>query len=388
MSERDAGASNTVLLRQERPAYRAEHVGSFLRPPELLQAVAARDPNLRRLEDKAILDVLELQREVGVDVYSDGEYRRTWFADAWSALEGLVDAPAASFLRRGWRGESSDLAAEELGRVVNRGAVGAPVRLARRLARDECAFLRERAPGPFKITLPSAATGGLYWFRPGLTDAVYPTRRDLVDALAGLLAREVGLLVQEGAPYVQLDSLSYVIDLADPDNRALLEADGLDPEEVLDEVIAGDNAPLAPAVAADGVTVALHMCRGNNRSAWTAEGSYEPVAERAFGELEVDRFLLEYDTERAGGFEPLRFVPRGKKVVLGLISTKTPELESQDELLRRIEEATRYVPVENLALSPQCGFASTARGNLLTPDDQRRKLELLVDTARKVWPHG
>jgi methionine synthase II (cobalamin-independent) len=388
MSERGAPASNTVLQGQERPSYRADHVGSFLRPAALLEAAAARDANLRRLEDDAILDVLRLQQEVGVDVYSDGEYRRAWFAGAWSALEGLVDAPPQSFLRRGWRGESSELAAEELGKVANRGAVGSPVRLARRLAGDECSFLHEHAPGPFKITLPSAATGGLYWFRPGVTDAVYPTRRDLVDALTGLMAHEVEQLVAEGAPYIQLDSLSYVIDLADSENRARLEADGIDPDEVLDEVIGGDNASLAPAFAADGVSVALHMCRGNNRSAWTAEGSYEPIAERAFGELQVDRFLLEYDTERAGGFEPLRFVPRGKTVVLGLISTKTPELEPQGELLRRIEEASRYVPIESLALSPQCGFASTARGNLLSWDDQRRKLELLVDTASRVWPGG
>src|SRR5262249_32901443 len=148
-------------------------------------------------------------------------------------------------------------------------------------------------------------------------------------------------------------------------NRERLVAEGIDPDAILDEVIAGDNASLAPAVAAPGGTTALHMCRGNNRSAWTAEGGYEGIAERAFAELNVDRLLLEYGSERAGGLEPLRFAPPDKTVVLGLISTKQPELESQDELLRRIEEASRYVPVERLALSPQCGFASTAKGNLL-----------------------
>jgi 5-methyltetrahydropteroyltriglutamate--homocysteine methyltransferase len=386
MSERAATASNTVSRGVEQRAYRADHVGSFLRPPELLAAAEAHDPRLRALEDEAILRVLELQRDVGVDVYSDGEYRRTWFAGAWGeAVEGLVPAPPREFLLRGWRGESSELAAESLRAVATTGAVGEQVRQVRRFAGKECAFLRERAPGPFKITLTSAGTNALYWYRPGLTDAIYPSRRDLADELAGILRREVELLVEEGASYVQLDSLTYVVDLADPDNRARLAADGVDPDEVLGELIDADNASIAPAAAA-GVTVGLHMCRGNNRSAWTAEGSYEPIAERAFSDLQVDRFLLEYDTDRAGGFDPLRFVPPGKTVVLGLISTKEPELESQDDLLRRIEEASQFVPVERLALSPQCGFASTARGNLLSWDDQRRKLELLVDTARKVWP--
>jgi 5-methyltetrahydropteroyltriglutamate--homocysteine methyltransferase len=279
--------------------------------------------------------------------------------------------------------------------------VGERVRLARRLAGEECAFLSARSPGPFKITLTSAAAQLGFWYRPGITDHVYPTREELRDDLVAILGGEIETLVDEGASYIQLDSLGYVIALSDPERQArstkrllrharsrlgmTAEADvGFD--QRLDEMIETDNASLAPANAADGVTVALHMCRGNNRSAWVAEGGYEPIAERAFAELEVDRFLLEYDTERAGGFEPLRFVPAGKTVVLGLISTKEPALESQDELLRRIDEAARYLPVEQLALSPQCGFASTAKGNLLSWDDQRRKLELLVDTARKVWP--
>jgi 5-methyltetrahydropteroyltriglutamate--homocysteine methyltransferase len=365
--------------------YRADHVGSFLRPPELL-ATPAKDPRRREIEDGAILRVLELQREVGVDVYTDGEYRRTWFAGAWGdSVRGLVDAPPQPFIARGWRGSSSDLAMQSLAEVATHGAVGEKVRQVRRFAQDECEFLREHAPGPFKITLTSAVTNAVYWYQPAISAAVYPTRRELVDEMAGLLRDEVAALVDEGAAYIQLDSLLYSIELADPENRRRLVDCGIDPDEVLDEAIAGDNASLAPAMAAEGVTVGLHMCRGNNRSAWTAEGGYEAIAERAFSELEVDRLLLEYDTARAGGFEPLRFVPDDKAVVLGLISTKTPELESRDELLRRIEEAGRYVPVERLALSPQCGFASTAKGNLLGWDDQRRKLELVVETAREIW---
>jgi 5-methyltetrahydropteroyltriglutamate--homocysteine methyltransferase len=232
--------------------------------------------------------------------------------------------------------------------------------------------------------MPGALSRVVGWYKPGVTDKFYPTRADLVQEVVGMLQREVQALIAEGIAYIQLDSLRYVIQLADPQRRQLMIDAGEDPEKALVETIAADNATLQGA-RRPGVTVGLHMCRGNNRSAWAATGSYEAVAETAFSSLQVDRFLLEYDTERAGGFEPLRFVPRDKAVVLGLISSKDPRLESQDLLRRRIDEAARYVPLENLALSPQCGFASTAPGNLLTWDEQRRKLELIVETARKVW---
>ncbi len=199
-----------------------------------------------------------------------------------------------------------------------------------------------------------------------------------------MLRNEIAALHADGVAYIQLDSLHYVERVADKTIRARMIAEGDDPDTYLDDLIAIDNAALEGA-RKDGVTVGLHMCRGNNRSAWHAEGSYEPIAEKAFSQLNVDRFLLEYDTERAGGFEPLRFVPRNKMVVLGVISSKEPELESLDQLQRRIDEASRYVPMENLAIAPQCGFASTMLGNLLTWDEQRRKLELVVETARKVW---
>jgi 5-methyltetrahydropteroyltriglutamate--homocysteine methyltransferase len=229
---------------------------------------------------------------------------------------------------------------------------------------------------------PMSAAGQL--FRPGVTDAFYPTRRDLADEIAEMERREIDALVEEGVSYIQLDSLHYVERVADRTIRARMIEQGEDPDAYLDQVIEADNSVLRSAQRA-GVTVGLHMCRGNNRSAWHAEGSYEPIAEQAFNRLEVDRFLLEYDTERAGGFEPLRFMPTNKMVVLGLISSKVPALEPVDLLRRRIDEAARYVPIENLAISPQCGFASTVLGNLLTWDEQRRKLELVVETARKVW---
>ena len=217
-----------------------------------------------------------------------------------------------------------------------------------------------------------------------MTDRFYPTPAELVQELVGILHREVQALLDEGVTYIQLDSLRYVIELADTQRRRQMLQVGEDLDRALEDTIAADNATLQGA-RRPGVTIALHMCRGNNRSAWRSDGGYDVIAERAFGSLNVDRFLMEYDTERAGGFEPLRFMPRDKVVVLGLISSKNPHLESQDQLLRRIDEAAKYVPVENLALSPQCGFASTAPGNMLTPDDQKRKLELVVETARKVW---
>jgi 5-methyltetrahydropteroyltriglutamate--homocysteine methyltransferase len=199
-----------------------------------------------------------------------------------------------------------------------------------------------------------------------------------------MLRREIDALIEEGVSYIQLDSLRYVDRVANMTIRAQMIANGEDPEVYLDQIIAADNAVLE-GMRRQGLTVGLHMCRGNHRSAWYAAGSYEPVAEKAFNLLNVDRFLLEYDTERAGGFEPLRFMPKHKLVALGLVSSKEPELESVDVLRRRIDEAAKYVPLENLALCPQCGFASTAPGNLLSWDEQRRKLELVAETARKVW---
>jgi 5-methyltetrahydropteroyltriglutamate--homocysteine methyltransferase len=206
-------------------------------------------------------------------------------------------------------------------------------------------------------------------FRPGLSDKFYDSPIAVARELAVIMAEEVRDLAREGASYFQLDSLLYVRP---------------QPRELLTQIIDVDNVVLDAARDA-GMTVGLHMCRGNNRSSWLSEGSYEPSAELAFGGLRADRFLLEYDTERAGGFEPLRFIPTDKTVVLGLISSKGPALESQDELRRRIDEASKYVALEALAVSPQCGFASSLLGNLLTWDEQRRKLELVVETAQKVW---
>lgn len=362
--------------------YRAEQVGSLLRPAEVLQAHAdyaehrITPEQVKEIEDKAILAALELQQQAGVDIFTDGEYRRgSWASDFTASVDGYVDAPSPVNL--GWQGPAVSTS-PSTGRVV-----GQRLRQKRRLTADESAFLKQHAPGPFKITLPAASYMVARGYKPGITDTVYSSRAELLHDVVTIIQAEIRALLADGVPYIQIDNPHYP-DYIDEGHRQQWYAMGINPDQALPEDIAADNECLQ-GIDRSRVTLAMHICRGNNRSAWHASGGYEPVAEQVFGSIQVDRFLLEYDSERAGGFEPLRFVPRGKTVVLGLLTTKQGQLESQDDLLRRIDEASKYVPLENLALSPQCGFASVAEGNLLSWDDQRRKLELVVETARKVW---
>jgi len=247
----------------------------------------------------------------------------------------------------------------------------------------EVPFLKRMARGPFKVTLPAPSNFMLASYKAGITEKFYPTHADLLKDLTEIARDEVQWLVSEGVDYIQFDA-PYYSHYLDPKQRQQMKQGAFDPDRELENAIAGDNDALQ-GVPRDSVTFALHVCRGNSRSRWYTEGGYDVIAEKLFGMLDVDRFLLEYDGDRSGGFEPLRLVPRGKNVVLGLVTTKEPRLESQDELRRRIDEAAKYVPFENLALSPQCGFASVAAGNLLSIDEQWRKLELVVETARKVW---
>jgi 5-methyltetrahydropteroyltriglutamate--homocysteine methyltransferase len=360
--------------------YRAEQVGSLLRPPELLEARAAYGrgrmalEELQAAEDEAILGGLEKQRSIGIDVLSDGEMRRgSWLTDMAEAVTGFVPQK----VEIEWKGPGGGLE----GSTAN--AVGAKLHKTRKLAARELPFLKKSAGGPFKITLPAPSNFLVPSYKPGLTDRFYPTHADLLPDLVEIVRDEIQWLVSEGVEYIQLDAPYYSFYL-DPRQREKLQSAGRDTDREFEAGIAGDNAALQD-IPRDHVTVALHVCRGNSRSRWFTEGGYDAIAEKLFGMLDVDAFLLEYDTERSGGFEALRMVPRGKTVVLGLITTKEAELESVDELARRIDEASRSVPLENLALSPQCGFASVAAGNLLSIDDQWRKLELVVKTARKVW---
>ncbi|MDQ7830031.1 MAG: methionine synthase [Armatimonadota bacterium] len=359
--------------------YRAEQVGSLLRPPDLLEARARGAPadELRALEDAHILRVLGRQRQLGLDIFTDGELRRRNFmSDLVEAVEGF---DLTQGLPRDWKGQDQ---APPPSAVT--GIVTARLRQVRRLTAHEVAFLRQYSPGPFKITLPSANQFPAIAFKRGVTDRVYPDHSALLWDIVPIVRREIAALLEEGVTYIQLDAprYSYYID---PRWREYIRAEmGLEPDRALDEAIQADNACLEGA-RRRGVTIAFHLCRGNNRSQWYAEGGYDPIAEKVFTSLQVDRFLLEYDDERSGTFEPLRFVPPDKTVVLGLVSSKRPTLEPAEQLARRIDEASRYVPLERLALSPQCGFASTMEGNLLSEEDQWAKLARVVEVARRVW---
>ena len=367
---------------------RADNVGSLLRPPELLAARAAlREGRITReqaraIEDRAILTALELQKSAGVDIFSDGEYRRDIFtADITQAVDGLV--PGKTTVSFQWRGAGSDLAKESKEGNLQ-FVVGGKLKKKGRLTPDEAPFLKQHAPGPFKVCTPAAMQHAISRYKPGVTDEFYPTIHDMLQEVAAIMRQEVQALIDEGASYVQMDAPSYST-FFDPSRRELLKQSGVDPDAAFDAAVAADNAMIEGIERGPEVVTAIHFCRGNKRSAWGAEGGYEPIAEKAFGSLQMDRFLLEFDSDRAGGFEPLRFVPKGKIVVLGLITTKFPQLEPEDDLMRRIEQASQYVPYECLAVSTQCGFASAASGNLISWDDMRRKLDLVVKIARRVW---
>ncbi|MDA0635850.1 cobalamin-independent methionine synthase II family protein [Nonomuraea sp. MCN248] len=368
--------------------HHAEHVGSLLRPPELLQAREAHrrgelsDETLAKLADEAALGAIALQREAGIEVFTDGEMRRaTWMAGLLESLGGVVpvDVTNSSW----YRGDGQPVPPEETS--FDMVAANARLTQKKQLTAVEAAFLLRHAPGPCKITMMSTSMGNLLW-HPEVSSAAYPDPGAMMRDLVALRVEEIRQLIRLGVRWIQLDSLGYNF-VIDPEFRTRMFGDAAPPPDVLLDLIVSVDAELVRATKAidPDVTVGMHICRGNNRSAWMSSGGYEPVAERLFGEVPVDRFLLEYDTERAGGFEPLRFVPEGTTVVLGLVSSKVASLEPVDELRRRIDEAAAYVPMENLAISPQCGFASTERGNLLTVDEQRRKLELVARTAALVW---
>jgi 5-methyltetrahydropteroyltriglutamate--homocysteine methyltransferase len=368
--------------------FRADNIGSLLRPQELLEARAAYREGkldreqLRDIEDRSILKALEMQKATGVQIFTDGEYRRDIFtADLTQALEGLI--PGKTTVSFEWRGPGSELARQSKEGNLQ-FVVGAKLRKKGRFTPGEAPFLKQHAPGPFKVCTPAAMQHAVSRYRPGVTDKFYPTIYDMLEDLARIMRDEVQALIDEGASYIQLDAPSYST-FYDPRRRELLEQSGVDAAAAFDAAIAADNALIQGIKRGADVVIGIHFCRGNKRSAWGAEGSYEPIAEKAFGALKMDRYLFEFDTQRAGGFEPLRFVPKGKTVVLGLITTKEPRLESEDELLRRIEQASKYVPMENLAISTQCGFASAASGNLLSWDDMQRKLELVAKIAHNVW---
>ena len=361
--------------------YRADHVGSFLRPPELLEVrrTAAQDPQrLHAIEDREIERVLAKQKELGFDIFTDGEFRRRNFmSDFTDAVEGFDLGDA---VQRAWKaGQEKDAPVSSVTGIVTR-----KLRAVESLTGRELPFLKKHSPGSIKMTLPSATQFPAISFKRGVTDKIYKDHSELLWDIVAIMKTELARLSAEGVKYIQIDAPRYSY-FMDPKWREWIRTElNIAPDALLDESIRADNACFV-AAQRPGVTLAMHLCRGNNRSHWYAEGGYDAIAEKHFASMAVDRFLLEYDDDRSGTFEPLRLVPREKTVVLGLISSKKPQLENADDVARRIEEAARYFPLENLALSPQCGFASTMEGNLLTEEEQWAKLSLVADVARRVW---
>jgi 5-methyltetrahydropteroyltriglutamate--homocysteine methyltransferase len=365
-------------------SYRADHVGSLLRPAELLLARshAVNSEEIHAIEDQHILRVLQRQQSLGLDVFTDGELRRSNFmSDFTDAVEGFDLGDAVP---RNWDESTKNTEAKfaSVSRVT--GIVNSRLQQKQPLTGRELSYLKQHSPGPIKMTLPSATQFPAISFKYGVTDAVYPDPYAMLDDITAIMTSDLKELANSGVSYLQIDAPRYSYFL-DPKWCQWMSTElRVDTETMLTASLKADNACFA-AAAHEQVTLAIHLCRGNNQSHWYAQGGYDAIAERLFNELAVDRFLLEYDDERSGSFEPLRFVPENKIVVLGLVSSKIAKLESKDDLLRRIDEASKIIPLEQLALSPQCGFASTMEGNHLTEDDQWKKLQLVVETAREVW---
>ncbi len=364
---------------------RADVVGSLLRPPELLQAreqaaAGAISPSeFKRLEDRAVDAAVDLEQRAGLLVATDGEMRRLSFqCQMVEAVEGFGPWNLDAFLWGDWRGSQS-AGDRRIDRPATLGVVS-KLRRRRHLCAEEFVYLRGRCSVTPKITLPSPSLWANFWSAQR-SASVYPTLDSLLADVVDILRDEVAELVRLGATYIQIDAPHYA-SMLDARARAFYEAQGWTLDRWLSRGIELDNAVI------DGfphVTFGLHLCRGNQQSRWLAEGGYDLIAGPVFRGLHAGRLLLEYDDERSGSFEPLAGVPEDKTVVLGLVTTKTPRPETPAQLEARIREASRFIPLERLALSPQCGFAASILGNLLTPQDQERKLRVIVETANRVW---
>ncbi|SFF15125.1 5-methyltetrahydropteroyltriglutamate--homocysteine S-methyltransferase [Blastococcus tunisiensis] len=367
------------------PPFRADHVGSLLRPENLLEARSRHaageidDAELRGVEDEAIADAVAMQRDVGLRTATDGEFRRsTWHMDFIYAIDGITKVEGEG---RTVRFHNADGTVEWAPAGLH---VDGPLRIDEPIFGRDFDYLRSvvgEGQTP-KLTIPSPSMVHYRGGAAAIDPAVYPDEDAFWDALSAAYAQQVRGIAARGCSYLQFDDTSLAY-LNDPQQRAELAAQGRDAEHLHERYIRQINRALAGRPP--GLTITTHLCRGNFRSSWVAEGGYDFVAEALFAELDVDGFFLEYDDARSGGFEPLRFVPPGKRVVLGLVTTKHPELERKDDLKRRIDEAARYVPLDQLALSGQCGFSSTVEGNALTRDEQIAKLALVVETAEEVW---
>jgi methionine synthase II (cobalamin-independent) len=374
---------------------RNDVVGSLLRPPSLKEARMRYDEGkmtieeLREAEDREIRVAVRFQEDLGLAVITDGEYRRLNFQDSFGESVLGYDAGKASLKFYEQRVEGSNplqrweipIRGEEKGTAVSqRRPVVERLRLVRNTPLDEYRFVSRASEQPAKVTLigPDRISQRFDWQN---SKTVYPSMDDFVADVVKIQREMIRGLVEAGCRYVQIDAPGYTA-YVDPPSLQAMRDRGEDPKENFNRSLEADNQVLE---GFDNTTFGIHLCRGNQRSMWHREGSYDDIAERLLNELNHDRFLFEYDTPRAGGFEPLRFLPKGKVVVLGLVSTKVPQLEKIDDLKRRIDDASKYAPLEQLAISPQCGFSSDVVGNLISDDDQKRKLEIVVETARQVW---
>jgi 5-methyltetrahydropteroyltriglutamate--homocysteine methyltransferase len=377
-------ATVTGTARRTKPPFRADHVGSLLRPPRLLRAreehAAGRidDAELTAVEDEAITEVVRRQEEIGLQAATDGELRRSsWHMDFIYALGGITRE--AGHISVTFHNEQGDIEFTPAALHVD-GKIGLP----RTIFGDHFRFLQQTVTRAVpKLTIPSPSMVHYRGGKAAIDPRVYPDLDSFWADLTAAYREEVRRLGDLGCRYLQFDdtSLAYV---NDPHQREYIASIGGDPERQHVEYIRHINESIRDRPA--GMSVTTHMCRGNFRSAWAAAGSYDFVAEALLSELEVDGFFMEWDDERSGGFGPLRFLPKGnKQVVLGLVTTKRGELEARDDLLRRVEEAARHAPLDQLCLSPQCGFSSTVEGNDLTQDEQWAKLRLVVDVAAEVW---
>ena len=363
------------------PPFRADHVGSFLRPRRLLEAREQRargeiaPERLREVEDDAIREIVAFQEDVGLQSVTDGEFRRTYFhIDFLERLGGVkTDIPVT--IRKP---DGSEELAPPVMRVVGK------VRHVQDIQKADFEFLKAQVgPGRTpKVTIPSPTMLHFRGGRAGISREHYPDLEPFWQDVADAYGAELRALADAGCRYVQMDDTNLAY-LCDEKMREAARGRGDDPDELPHRYAAFINRVVAQKP--DGMTLAVHLCRGNFKSTWAAQGGYEPVAEALLAEMDVDAYFLEYDDARSGDFRPLRFLPEGKTVVLGLVTTKLGQLESKDDLKRRIDEATKYVPLEQLCLSPQCGFSSTVHGNAIAVEAQRAKLRLVVETADEVW---
>jgi 5-methyltetrahydropteroyltriglutamate--homocysteine methyltransferase len=373
------------MPRRDTPPFRADHVGSLLRPPDVTRARAELKAGqidaeaLRAVEDEAIRGVIELQRAAGLQSVTDGEFRRTsWHMDFIYALDGIEQVAGESIHVQFRSDEGEYDYAPPAMRVTDKIGLGETI------FADAFTFLRDNAADSQtpKLTIPSPSMVHYRGGNSSIDESAYPEMDAFWSDLTAAYAKQLQGAYDLGCRYLQLDdtSLAYI---NDPAQRAHIEAIGGDPDHLHEQYIANINRALA--AKPDDLVITTHLCRGNNQSMWAAEGGYDFVAEALFGDLNVNGYFLEFDDARSGGFEPLRYVPAGKQVVLGLITTKRPELEDRDLLKRRIEQASKFVDIDQLCLSPQCGFSSTEEGNKLTIDEEQAKLELIVEVAADVW---